>query len=69
MPSFADRVAARAVEVRPARLALSVLAAPFYVLGWLLGIVLVAFAWIAAAVTVGMSDARTRRDGGSNGAS
>lgn len=69
MPSFPDRVAARASEVRPTRLALSILAAPFYVLGWLLGVLLVAFSWVAAAVTVGISDARTRRDGGSDGVS
>lgn len=61
MSSFADRVAARAIEVRPARILLSVLAAPFYALGWLVGLVIVAVMWTVAAVQLGVSDARARR--------
>lgn len=67
--SFADRVAVRALEVRPGRIVVTVLAAPFYALGWLLGLVVAAVMWIVAAVQLGMSDARERRTGGSDVAS
>ena len=58
--TFTTRVAAKAAEVRPARAALSVLAAPFYVVGWLLGLVFVVLVWCWAAAQVGFGDARTR---------
>jgi len=57
-----DRVAERAATVKPARVALSVLASPFYVLGLLVGVAWLLFAWAYAAVLVGVADARARRD-------
>jgi hypothetical protein len=38
VPTFTDRVAIAAISVRPSRLLLTWLAVPFYVLGWLLGL-------------------------------
>lgn len=60
--TFTARVSARAIEVRPARVALSVVAAPFYALGWLLGLLVVLVVWCYAAGQVGFSDARRRPD-------
>lgn len=59
--TMTDRIAAKAVDVRPLRVLLSVLAAPFYALGFVVGVLLVAGAWCYAAVGVGVSDARNRR--------
>ena len=58
--SFADRVAAQALEVRFARVLLSLLAFPFYVLGLVLGLIIVAVRWCYAAVLVGIADVRKR---------
>lgn len=60
--TFTARVSARAIEIRPARAVLSVLAAPFYALGWLLGLLFVAAVWCVAAGQVGFGDARRRPD-------
>ncbi len=56
-----DKVAERAATLRPARVALSVLAAPFYVLGLILGVLWLAAAWAYAAVLVGIDDGRPPR--------
>lgn len=62
-PSFTTRVADRAVDVNIARLVLSLIALPFYVLGFIAGLVLVAARWCWAAAAVGIEDARrTRRE-------
>lgn len=53
-----DRVANAAQDVKPLRIALSVLAAPFYALGLVVGLVVVVGAWVVAAVQVGFTDAR-----------
>lgn len=56
-----DRIAAQAVDVRPLRVLLSVFAAPFYVIGFVVGLLIVAAMWCYAAVGVGVADARARR--------
>lgn len=60
-----ERVAGVAAQIRPLRVMLSILAAPFYVVGALAGLFVMAVLWAAAAVQVGYSDAR-RRDGESS---
>lgn len=60
--TFVDQVAARASQISAARVFLSVLAAPFYVLGMLLGVLWVAAVWMLAAAQLGVSDARDRAD-------
>lgn len=59
-PAFLDRVAERATIIRPARLVLTLLAVPFYVLGWLLGLIYVAVMFAFGAAKLGIADARTR---------
>jgi len=56
MGSPVDRVADRADEVQVLRLLLSVLAFPFYVLGFVAGAVWLAVRWCYAAVSVGWAD-------------
>ena len=60
MSTFSDRVAAEAMSVRPVRALLTVLAAPFYVLGLLVGLVVVVALFAAGAVRVGIADVRAR---------
>lgn len=57
-----DRVQAKASELVPLKVLLSILAAPFYVLGFLVGVLWFALAWAYAAVLVGVQDGRRRRD-------
>lgn len=66
--SYPDTVAARAAELRPARLLLSVLAAPFWLLGMVAGVVWLVVAWAVAAVQVGFADARGGRGDVTDGA-
>lgn len=56
--NYPARVAAKANELRPARIVLSVLSFPFYVLGLLLGLIVVLFGWVVAAVAVGIADVK-----------
>lgn len=58
MTNRIDRVATAAGNVRLLRILLSVVAAPFYTLGYLVGLLLVALTWVVAAVQVGIADAR-----------
>lgn len=58
---FADRVAAKAVEVRVLRLLLTLLALPFYVLGVVVAFVWLAVKWCCAAVAVGFADVKAKR--------
>lgn len=58
--AFVDRVAAAAVSVRPAKLLLTLLALPFYVLGWVLGLVYVCVLFAVGACKVGIADARSK---------
>jgi hypothetical protein len=65
---YPEAVAARAAQLAPARVALSVLAFPFWLLGLLVGIVWVVVAWTVAAVQVGVADARGLSRGVNDGA-
>ena len=58
--SYPQRVAAKATQIEWARVLLSAVSAPFYVLGYLLGLLLAAVTFAAAAIALGVSDARTR---------
>lgn len=60
MTAFVERVAEQATSVRPLKLLLTVLAVPFYVLGWILGLLYVAALFAIGAVKVGIADARAR---------
>jgi len=60
MITTVDRVAARAASVPFARVLLSLLMVPFYVLGFAAGLVWAAVSWGYAAVLVGFGDARAR---------
>ena len=57
---YPDNVAAKVADVRLARVVLTVLAAPFYAAGFLLGLLIAAVLWCGAAIAVGVSDARRR---------
>lgn len=57
------RITDAARQVRVGAFLLVVLVAPFYVVGWLVGKVLLGLAFIGAAVKVGWSDARKVRSG------
>ncbi len=54
--SFVDRVADRSAEIRVVRLLLSIVALPFYVVGFAVGALWLAARWAYAAVAVGFSD-------------
>lgn len=59
--SLPDRVAARrVVQVNLAQVVLSVLAAPFFALGWLVGGFVSAVLWVCAAVALGFDAGRGR---------
>ncbi len=55
-----DRILHRVGSVRPARLLASALLYPFYLAGWLAGIVVVFVVLLGAAVGQGFADARSR---------
>lgn len=56
-----ERVAARrVVQVNVVQVVLSVLAAPFFALGWLVGGFVSAVLWMCAAVAVGFDAGRGR---------
>lgn len=57
---FADRVAARAVDVRIVKLLLSLIALPFWLLGMVAAVVWLAVRWCYAAVIVGFTDVTNR---------
>lgn len=59
-PALFDRVALQAATIHPLRVLLTLISFPFYALGWLLGMTWVAVLFVAAAVKVGMADARSR---------
>lgn len=62
--SYVDRVAERAASVRLVRVLLSLLAAPFYVLGLVAALVVLAASWAWAACGVGFADLKDRTRGG-----
>lgn len=63
-----DRIAYQAQQFRPLRALLTILAAPFYAVGLLVGFVWVAVAWCGAAVLVGVRDVRDRKNDRADGA-
>lgn len=60
MPSFVDRVAVEALQVRPVRALITLIALPFYVLGFVLGVLWLAARFVYAAVKVGIAEAQAR---------
>ena len=58
--TFPTRVAAKASEVKFSRVILTVLALPFYAVGCVVGLLIVAASWLFAALAVGVADARAR---------
>jgi hypothetical protein len=60
--AYVERVASRASEIRPARVLLTILACPFWLLGALVAVIWVAVSWMLAAAQVGFGD--VRRDEG-----
>ena len=59
--ALSERVAARrAVQVNVVQVVLSVLAAPFFVVGWLVGGAVSAVLWVCAAVALGFDTGRGR---------
>ena len=60
MSSFVDRVASQAAEVQLLRVLLTVIAFPFYVIGFVVAVLWVAARWIYAAAAVGFTDATQR---------
>lgn len=60
--TFVDRVAVEAATVRPVKLLLTLLTLPFYVLGWLVGLLFVVVMFAVGAVKVGVADARERAE-------
>ena len=61
--TFPDRVVARAHEVNAAKILLSILALPFYVVGFVAGVVWLVVTFAYAGVQVGFGDVK-RRGGG-----
>lgn len=65
---FFDRVTAEAQRMHPLKVLLTILAVPFFVVGWLVGVVVRAAAfvlvWAWAAIKVGFREARGRGGGG-----
>ena len=55
------RVAQAATEIRIARIVLSIIAAPFYVLGYLVAFIVCVVVWCVAAAQVGYTDGRKRK--------
>jgi hypothetical protein len=55
------RISEEAADVHPGRALLTIIAAVFYVVGWVAAKVVGAVAWSAAAVKVGWQEARTTR--------
>lgn len=60
MPDFLTRVHEQALTVRPLRLLLTVLAFPFYVIGLIVGLVVVVALYAFAAVKTGVMDVRAK---------
>lgn len=57
---FVDRVAVSALSLRPMKALLTLLALPFYALGYLLGLLYVVALFVVGAVKVGIADARAK---------
>jgi hypothetical protein len=66
--SFPERVAVKAADVQVGRLLLSLLALPFYVLGFAVGIGFAAIAWVYTAAVIGFRDVVAERSDGDDDA-
>ena len=62
VPTFVQRSVEQAADLRLGRIILTILAAPFYLLGLLLGAVVVVVVVAAGAVKLGIADVRSRVD-------
>jgi len=60
--TFVQRSVEQAVDLRLGRIILTILAAPFYVIGLLIGAVVVVAVVAAGAVKLGVADVRSRVD-------
>lgn len=60
--AFADRVAVQALTIRPVAILLWVVAAPFWLIGFMVGVLWWLVRWVLAAVLVGWADAAARRE-------
>jgi len=60
MSTFVQRSVEQAVDLRLGRIILTILAAPFYVIGLLIGAVVVVAVVAAGAVKLGIADVRSR---------
>jgi hypothetical protein len=60
---FVDRVAEQALKVRLARVLLSVIAFPFYVVGLFVGVLLISASFMVAAARLGIADMRRQAEG------
>jgi hypothetical protein len=59
--TYPDRVASRASELQLAKIVLGVIAAPFWLIGFVAGLLWLVLLWIIAAVQVGFTDSVRRR--------
>lgn len=60
---FAQKVADKAADYRPARALLTLIALPFFLLGGLAAVLWLAGSWIWAASVTGFVDTRNRNGG------
>lgn len=61
--TYPDRVAAKAAEFKLTRVLLSILAAPFYVVGAVAAVLWMAGAWAISGVLIGFADVKGRTSG------
>lgn len=59
-PSFIERVASTSTKLGPVKALFTLLALPFYLLGWVLGGLYVVAMFAVGAVKLGIADARSR---------
>lgn len=60
--TYPARVAEKAASFKPATVLLSILVAPFYVVGFLAGVVWLLLSWAFAAVAVGFGAVKPKAD-------
>lgn len=56
--NLTERLATRAATIRPARVVLTVLASPLFLVGFLAGVLFVAAVWMAAGIAEGFAAGR-----------
>lgn len=62
--TFPERVASHAQQVNVVKLLLSLVAFPFYVVGFVAGVVWLLVSWSISATVIGFGDVKRRRGGG-----